>query len=117
MVRANPRHADHRWDAHERRPPSVITYFVGTVGVAIVLAVSVIAAQDAGLLDSMHSALRQIEFRSLLRAPQTGLDIIVQELAREVGKIEQSTTALWQRVDEPQQLNQTRPPEGAHRRK
>jgi hypothetical protein len=117
MVRGTLRQTANRWDAPEGRAHWVITYLVGTVGVAIVLTLGVIAAQQAGWLNNVESALRQIGLPGLPRAPHTELDELVQGLTGKVGNVEHSTSALWQRGSQaPRQLSQGGSP-SADRRK
>ncbi len=98
MVRGSPRHTHPRWEKPEGgRLHKVITYLVGTVGAAIVIAVAVIMAQKAGWLSTAQTALRQIKLPGLPSVPQAGLPHVLPELTDKVGAVQHSTTTLWQR--------------------
>jgi hypothetical protein len=108
MVRGSPRHPPSRWEKHGgRRAHEVITYLIGTVGVAIVVAVAVIMAQKAGWLNTVQAALRQIKVPGLPSTPQAEQPHVLTELTDKVRNVEHSTTSLWQRGRE-------RPPANGH---
>jgi hypothetical protein len=109
MVRGNPRHAQTRWGDHERgRAHEVITYLIGTMGVAIVIAVAVIVAQKAGWLNTVQSAVRQIKLPSLPSAQHAALPDMLPGLTDKVRNVERLTTTLWQRGSErPRRLKQS----------
>ncbi len=113
MIRGTPRYTHTRWEQHEREHPPAISYLLGTIGVAIVIAVAVFMAQKAGWLDGVQKALHQIELPGLPSA-QVGVPDVLPGFADKVRNVKQSTTTLWQRGSEgPQQLQQ---PSAADRR-
>ena len=109
MVRGIPRHTQTRWgDYKGGRAHEVITYLIGTMGVAIVIAVAVIVAQKAGWLDGVQTAVRQIKLPDLPSAQHAALPDMLPGLTDKVRNVEQSTTTLWQRGSErPRQLKQS----------
>jgi hypothetical protein len=97
MVRGSPRHTHPRWEKRGGRVHELIIYLIGTVGVAIVIAVVVIMAQKTGWLNTVQTALLQVKLPGLPSVPQAGLPRMLPELTHKVGAVQHSATTLWQR--------------------
>jgi hypothetical protein len=115
MLHGTARHAQTRPKSHQvGQARQVINYLIGTVGVAVTIAVAVLVAQRSGWLDAAQTALHEIKLPGLPSAPEGGLSDVLPGFANRVKKVGQSTTTLWQRGSErPQPLTQ---PSGVERR-
>jgi hypothetical protein len=109
MIRHPPRHT--RWEKPRVGPVhQAIAYLIGTVGVAIALAVAITMAERFGWLDHIRTALRHVELPGLPSLPHADLPEQLPGFAENGRNIERSTTTLWQRGSEHSQ-----PPSAAKR--
>jgi hypothetical protein len=115
MIHRDPREAHTRRKNHDGGGVrQTFTYLLGTVGVAIILAVAITLADRYGWLEEIQIALRHIKLPGLPSAPQAGLSGALPELGNNVQNVGQSTTTLWQRGSE--HTGQPQQPRAADRR-
>ena len=114
MIHETPRHTHTRRADHEGKHVQAITYLLGTIGVAIVIAVAVIMLQKAGWLHGVQTAIRKIDLPGLPSAPNAGVPDVLAGLGNKVRNVEQSTTTLWQRGGG--RLQQVQQPSAAERK-
>jgi hypothetical protein len=97
MIHETPRHTHTRRADQDVEHAQAITYLLGTIGVAIVIAVAVIMLHKAGWLQGVQTAIRKIDLPGLPSAPNAGVPDVLAGLGNEVRSVGQSTTTLWQR--------------------